>query len=351
MARASGTWSDGKLHIQLEMDFHAFLIGTEPGELQKHEYEQIANSSDIALNDRIQVIARRLISETVILTPEGSVTPVPENLPDAKSLRAALGTEEFANDIGPVTSIRLIADIPRKPDSLRLQFPRQLGPVGLTWRGSTEPYRELLAAGQTSVNLMFSDSSSTDRSPSFWTTAWRYLLLGYEHILPKGLDHILFVLGLFLLSPRAGPILWQVTAFTLAHSITLALSIYGVLALSPAIVEPLIALSIAAVALENMLTSELKPWRPFVVFAFGLLHGLGFAGVLQDLGLPAGQYVTALVTFNAGVELGQLSVIGLAALVLGLHRNRLWYRGRIVVPASACIGLVGVYWTIERVFS
>ncbi|NJL28750.1 MAG: HupE/UreJ family protein, partial [Thermoanaerobaculia bacterium] len=181
------------------------------------------------------------------------------------------------------------------------------------------------------------------------TVAGRYLILGFWHILPEGLDHILFVLGLFLLSTRLAPLLWQVSAFTLAHTVTLALSTFGLVQLSPAIVEPLIALSIAYVAVENTLVSELKPWRPAVVFLFGLLHGLGFAGVLSELGLPDGEYLTALLTFNAGVELGQLAVILLALLVVGAFRDKPWYRKRIVIPCSAVIAAVGLFWAVQRV--
>ena len=99
------------------------------------------------------------------------------------------------------------------------------------------------------------------------------------------------------------------------------------------IVEPLIALSIVYVAVENILTDELKPWRVYVVFGFGLLHGLGFAGVLTELELPRSEYLTALITFNVGVELGQLAVISGAFLFVGLwFRNRSWYRRRIIIP-------------------
>ena len=177
-----------------------------------------------------------------------------------------------------------------------------------------------------------------------------YTYLGFTHILPKGLDHILFVLGIFLLSLHWKPLLLQVTAFTIAHSITLALSLYGIVSLPSSIVEPLIALSIVYVAVENILTQELKPWRVYVVFAFGLLHGLGFAGVLTELGLPRNEFVTALIAFNVGVELGQLAVIAIAFLAVGLwFRNKPWYRSRIVVPGSLGIALIGAYWTIERV--
>ena len=178
-----------------------------------------------------------------------------------------------------------------------------------------------------------------------------YLKLGFTHILPEGPDHILFVLGIFLLSRRLKPILQQVTAFTVAHTLTLGLSIYGVVSLPPSIVEPLIALSIVFVAVENVLTPELRPSRIALVFAFGLLHGLGFAGVLSQLGLPRSEFLTALLSFNLGVEGGQLAVIVLAFLLVGLpFRSQNWYRQRVVVPASCLIAAVGLYWSIQRVF-
>jgi hypothetical protein len=159
------------------------------------------------------------------------------------------------------------------------------------------------------------------------------------------------VLGIFLLSVRWRPILLQVSTFTIAHSITLGLTMYGVVSLPARIVEPMIALSIAYVAIENLMTSELKPWRLALVFSFGLLHGMGFAGVLRDLGLPRSQFLTALLTFNVGVEAGQLAVIALAFwAVLYWRRNGLTYRRLVVQPASLAIALTGVYWTLQRAF-
>jgi len=152
-----------------------------------------------------------------------------------------------------------------------------------------------------------------------------------------------------LLSLRARSALWQVSAFTVAHSITLGLSMYGLVNVSPRIVEPMIAISIAYVAIENIFLSELKSWRVALVFAFGLLHGMGFAGALKELGLPRSEFVTALLTFNVGVEAGQLTVIGAAFLLVGWHcSRRAWYRCRIVVPASAAIACTAIYWTIQR---
>jgi len=178
----------------------------------------------------------------------------------------------------------------------------------------------------------------------------QYLVLGFQHILPKGLDHILFILGIFLLTMRLRPILAQVTAFTVAHSITLGLTMYGLVSLPSRIVEPLIAVSIAYVAIENVVTTELKPWRPAVVFAFGLLHGMGFAGVLRELKLPRGEFVPALISFNVGIELAQLAVVATAyLLVAAWFRQRTWYRPRFVVPASMLIAATGVFWTLQRI--
>jgi hypothetical protein len=185
--------------------------------------------------------------------------------------------------------------------------------------------------------------------PPRWAVAKRYLKLGFTHFVPEGPDPMLFVLGLFLLSRRLKPILWQVLAFTVAHTLTLILASYGVVTLRPSIVEPLIALSIVFVAVENILVPELKPWRLVAVFAFGLLHGLGFAGVLAQLGLPQADRLTALLSFNLGVEGGLLAVLAVAFLLVGLpFRGEPWYRQRVIVPASCLIAAVGLYWSVER---
>lgn len=188
-----------------------------------------------------------------------------------------------------------------------------------------------------------------DASTSTVAIAWSAVGLGFTHILPKGLDHILFVLGLFLLATRTRTVVIQASVFTVAHSLTLALSIYGVVALPAGIVEPLIAASIVYVAFENLMTSRLSRGRLTLVFAFGLLHGLGFAGVLTDLGLPQRGLLATLIGFNLGVELGQIAVIGTAALLVraaALPPER--YRRLVVRPASALIAVTGVVWVVER---
>ena len=211
----------------------------------------------------------------------------------------------------------------------------------------SEPVAALLDPGEASPAIPL---TRADEGSSGSGVFLAYLQLGFTHIVPKGLDHILFVVGLFLLSIRWPPLLYQVTAFTLAHSVTLALSMQGIVSLPVRFVETLIALSISWVAIENIVTSTLKPWRLAVVFGFGLLHGLGFASVLGELGLPEGRFVVALLSFNLGVEVGQLSVVAIAFAIVGRFRHREGYRRFVVIPCSGAIAATGCWWAVTRAF-
>jgi hypothetical protein len=176
-----------------------------------------------------------------------------------------------------------------------------------------------------------------------------HLRLGFTHIVPFGLDHILFILGLFLLTSSLSAVLMQATAFTVAHSITLALAVCGVVSPPPAIVEPLIAASIVVVGVENVLARRATARRTLLAFAFGLLHGLGFASVLTESGMPPGHLWVALLSFNVGVELGQAAVLLGAFLLVGAwFSQRTWYRARIAIPASVTIAAVAAFWTVQR---
>ena len=179
----------------------------------------------------------------------------------------------------------------------------------------------------------------------------KYLILGYTHILPLGLDHVLFILCVFFLNSNLKKIIAQATMFTLAHSITLGLAVYGIIQPPPDLIEPVIALSIVFLALENIFFDQLKTWRMILVFLFGLVHGMGFAGALDDLGMPRYDFANALISFNIGVELGQLTVIlAMYFMVAKLFSQKTWYRKGIVIPASVLIAIVAFYWTIERIF-
>ena len=180
---------------------------------------------------------------------------------------------------------------------------------------------------------------------------WFYLKLGFTHILPEGFDHILFVVGLCLLSKKVKVIFWQATAFTIAHSITLAMSMKNVIVAPTALVEPIIALSILFVAVENLMLTELKPWRILLVFMFGLIHGMGFASSLNEIGLPRNKFTTSILSFNVGVELGQVAVIlAVFMLIIFPLGKSLQYRKQVVFPLSIIIALIALYWTLQRVF-
>ena len=185
---------------------------------------------------------------------------------------------------------------------------------------------------------------------SFWTNLLNYTVVGYYHILPMGLDHILFIVGLFLMATSLKPLLWQVTTFTLAHSITLALGVLGILVVPASIVEPLIAASIVYVCVENIFIPYMSRWRSVVIFMFGLLHGQGFAGALKAFGLSVNNVASGLIGFNLGVELGQLSIILICFVLVGFwFAKKDWYRRVIVIPASTVIAMIGAIWVVQRV--
>jgi hypothetical protein len=269
---------------------------------------------------------------------------------DGAPVEPAIAVAVSAGDAmsAPRATITLTGDAPPGAKTMSWTYGWTFASYALSVRssGAAEATTEWLEGGQTSRTFAL---GAPDRPASRAGTFARYIVLGFTHILPKGADHVLFVLGLFLLSRRVRPLLTQVSAFTLAHSITLGLSMYRIVTLPPSVVEPLIAVSIAYVAIENLFLADLTRWRVALVFAFGLLHGLGFAGALGELGLPRSAFVAALFGFNVGVEAGQLTVIAAAFAAVGWRwGGRGWYRHMIVVPASAAIACIAVYWTIQR---
>ncbi len=186
-----------------------------------------------------------------------------------------------------------------------------------------------------------------DRSP--FSTFVLYTQLGVEHIIPMGLDHLAFVLALLLSAATFRQLIIQISLFTLAHSVTLILSVMGVIVLQGIWIEVAIAFSIAFVAFENIFMKQTAGMRRYaLVFAFGLLHGLGFAGALSDLGIPGGHFFSALLGFNLGVEIGQLGFATVVFLLLFKFMKKTKYRSLVVVPGSLMIGALGCYWVIER---
>jgi len=273
---------------------------------------------------------------------------------DAGNLPVALqwvGLEEPADTPDGTTgrvAVRLRAVLPDGACSVRFRTRLILGSYPLIVRRAE---RDDLAEWLQGPTWSSAVSMGPGATGGWSSTAVTGLWLGVTHIVPKGLDHILFVLGLFLGMPRLRPLVAQMTAFTLAHTLTLALATVGLFSLPARIVEPLIALSIVFVGIEVVWRTRVTRWRLPVVFTFGLLHGLGFAGALASHGLPAASMLTTLVTFNAGVELGQAAVLVAAcAVVRLLALDSFGLRRFVVRPASLAIVVVGAVWTIERLW-
>jgi hydrogenase/urease accessory protein HupE len=214
----------------------------------------------------------------------------------------------------------------------------------ITWQGEQRS-TFTLTQNQPAVRLFGSARDDRDE----WQVAQTYVVLGIEHIL-SGIDHLLFVLSLLFLVGFRRQLLATITLFTVAHSLTLAASALGALSLRPPPVEAVIALSIVLVCAEALSQKDTltRRWPGIVAFVFGLVHGLGFAGALKDIGLPEQHANIALLTFNAGVESGQLLVIGLAWLVVLATRRFTWTADarRVILYG---IGSVSVFWTLSRI--
>lgn len=256
-------------------------------------------------------------------------------------------TEEVGNpELPRLSSFRLSGDLPQNDSPVVIGWTADLGTLVLRQTSDApNAYVGYLQGGTLSDPIP--RTGGVDQG--FWAALLDYIPVGFDHIVPKGLDHILFVLGLFFLSLNMRPLLWQITAFTAAHTLTLGLASSGIVSVPAEIVEPLIAASIVYVGVENVLSRGMTPWRPVIVLLFGLLHGLGFASVLADFGLGEANFAAKLIGFNVGVELGQLSVIAAAFLVVGLwFGKKPWYKSYIANPASIAIALIGAFWVVER---
>lgn len=266
-------------------------------------------------------------------------------------------------ELARVSTLNLRADLPEGEAPVRVGWAALYGDLVVRQVGGGEDaYTAFLSDGDLSEPLPRLEIHTEGAGAVFV----RYIAVGFEHIVPLGLDHILFVLGLFFFSLHLRPILFQVTSFTVAHTITLALASLGLVVIPASIVEPLIAVSIVYVGVENILGRINVAARTVLVFLFGLLHGLGFASVLGDFGITASHFVAALLGFNLGVEVGQLAVIFTALLLILLsvrlartapladeeqpvREIQVTYRA-ISVVGSVIISAIGAWWTVERVF-
>lgn len=314
----------------------------------------VEDTDDSPLSDRNDAL-RALAPDALAERLEEAWPAIAERI----TLRAgetAVMPELAAIDIPPVgdpeirrdSTLTLAADLPPGDAPVLLGWDAALGGLIVRQVSDGEGYDAYLTGGALTEPM---PRTGVARQ-TLGEAVVRYVVSGFDHIIPKGLDHILFVLGLFFYSLRWRPLLWQISAFTVAHTVTLALATLGIVQPTMWIVEALIALSIVWVAVENIWAggrNEIGWGRVAVVFGFGLLHGLGFASVLSEFGLGS-HFIASLVSFNVGVEIGQLTVIAAAFLLLGLpFGDKPWYRRAIAIPGSLLIAAVAAYWVLNRI--
>ena len=345
--------SNAKVDL-LTPDQFSFTLETDVIELMQQHLKlqgngdevisQVRSLSKIQLYKHIKTITKNLHQELIFYF-DGKAIKLDQLYPPNTSDLARLLAQNPDN-----TNYRVIfsgvGTRPEMANKFAVFFPEYLGAVNFQL---ATPSRALISSGVKSSSFELQQTNISDVTLQL-SNSLNYIYQGIIHIIPKGLDHILFVLALFLLSTKLSSLLWQISAFTLAHTVTLALGIFGILNVPSSIVEPIIALSIAYIAIENVFSHKLKKQRIFIVFLFGLLHGLGFASVLLEFGLPEGQWLVSLVSFNIGVEIGQLLVILSAFILLGWARNKAWYYPKIATPISVFIAIMGIYWFIQRSF-
>ncbi|MEP2262750.1 MAG: HupE/UreJ family protein [Paracoccaceae bacterium] len=300
------------------------------------EYDRLRALDPAALEEAFRAMWPELQEKFTIQVGESAI------LPELTGVEVPVDEDV---ELARTSVVTLSATLPEGDTPVVVGWTPDLGPLIVRQINVDNGYQDFLASGDLTDPIPRSGGSAQ----SFTQALTSYIGVGFDHIIPKGLDHILFVLGLFFLAYKIGPLLWQVTAFTLAHTVTLALGAMEVITLDANIVEPLIAASIVYVGIENVFARRLVPWRPLVVFCFGLLHGLGFASVLQDFGLGADYFVAKLIGFNVGVEVGQLAVIAATFLAFGLLFGKAsWYHRRIAVPVSLGISAIAFFWVLER---
>ncbi|MEM1101582.1 MAG: HupE/UreJ family protein [Pseudomonadota bacterium] len=357
-AIANVSVSPERMEMEIAVNAEALLAGVDLS-----TYTDTNDAPEAAAYDALRALSDAELAAEIEAAGPGMLSRAIEGA-GALSLDGVTVVAPASDAVARETVLSLSA--PMEGEAVSLGWPAENGVLVVRQSRDGQTFAELVDAGGMSAPLPATGVVEETAGEAFW----RFLVAGFEHIIPLGIDHILFVLGLFFFALKWSPILWQVTAFTVAHTVTLALATLGIITIPDDwmwLVEAFIALSITWVAVENILQPRMGWLRPAVVFAFGLLHGLGFASVLSDFGLSQGQFVVSLIAFNVGVEIGQLAVILGAFLVimLGLWAARIgrlddpeeamvrdlpeMYRANAIV-GSLIIGAIGFYWFIERAF-
>ena len=342
--------TEGRYHIEIRASIEAMMSGINSSYRNTQDspfsdqYDELRVLQSAQLREKFHSFEDTLVNEIKLSFDQQAATPV---------ITKVQIPEPGYTKVPRTSLIVLEGEVDREATQLNWYYPsrfsdnavrvRQVDSENEKWHWSGWQWIRDDSVSETfSLQEVFSE-------PSSFKIMSEYLVSGFNHIIPKGLDHILFILGIFLLSTQLKPMAWQVTMFTLAHSITLSLSMFNVISLPANIVEPLIALSIAYIGFENIFAHKLRSSRLALVFAFGLLHGMGFASVLADFGMPESAYATALVSFNIGVEVAQLAILISAYFCITYwFKNKQHFHQYVTIPGSVVIGVTGLYWTWDR---
>jgi len=336
-----------QLTVRLTLSGEAVLAGLDLSGItdtddsdQSDAYDALRALSSDELSSRMRGAFPSLADDITLQIGDrqAELSLIKVTVADEQDLRLARDTVlEIATRL-PAGAEEISVDWPSSRGALLI---RQMG------EGSDPAYADYLANGGSSNSFTL----DLGTPPAVGEVITTYVHSGIIHIIPAGLDHILFVIGLLAYSLSGRALIWQVSLFTVAHTLTLGLASIGWVAVSGDIVEPLIALSIAWIGIENLrrTPSGLRPSRALVVFGFGLLHGLGFASVLSDFGLPTSSFIVGLISFNVGVEIGQLLIVlpvffALKAMKLTQKRFQRGFQ----LPVSVAISAIGLFWVAER---
>src|SRR5210317_636429 len=341
--------ADGQASIDFKINAEQILSGVDASQYQDTNdapqaelYDQFREKNEEELKQDIQQNWNLFQDQITINGLEGSSLSLVDLMIDQDV------NPEYPRDTN------LKTEVPLNQNQFTIQFATELGPVVI------RQFEDISKENMIFSTYLQPGEISAELSPvsqaTISQTIIEYIILGMEHIVPKGLDHILFIFGVFFFAVKLKPLLWQVTMCTLAHSLTLILASLKLVFIPASIIEPLIALSIGYVAFENIFQRQGKfhsrsnAIRYAVIFFFVLIHGLGFVFVLEDIGLPTGQLILSLLSFNIGVEIAQIGLVVLAYLLMFYPSKQLWYRKAIQIPCSFVIGLIGITGFLSESF-
>ena len=333
---------DAARHFEatLKLDLDALALGVDPATPADENARALMAQTDAEF-EKTEEALRAMLSRRLRIRADGKPLAVLMSFPEMEPRTQRVGVEVFG------VLLRLTGALPGESKDVQFFASRGLPAIELDFVDSGTGRKEfhICLQGEECPRIPLTPGEGG-------TPLGHFVIIGFKHIVPLGLDHILFVVALFLGGRDLKTLLIQTAAFTIAHSLTLFLSTFGVFSLPSTVVEPLIALSIAVVGLENLMRREgVSRMRAGVVFGFGLLHGLGFAGVLAETPMAEGQKLAALLLFNVGVEWGQMAVLAAAFLVSLPVQNDEHYRRFVQRPLSVVLVLVGAAWAAARVAS